>query len=215
MAERTLLAQLAALSVNVNGLIIPAGFVQKTLGRHAFNLVVHNDHLTFKLSLVGSATAVRFKNRFILLCTYHQLKGVDPERVSMMKDDGSFLVTSGGFRSYTVSDDTDAFDLVAFDFSDPVVEHPELKKRFFDLVDVPPDTPTVNILAFLLTGFPSAKQTYELEDKNHLGLAKLNIVCLPDGQPNDPALLRVKAETPLKIDPDGLSGGSAFVVQFH
>jgi len=208
MVERTLLESMAALSVDVNGLIIPGGSAQKVLARHAFNLIVHNDHETYKVSLMGSATAVRFKDKFLLLSTQHQLKGVNPEKIGMMKDDGSFLVTSGGFRSYKVSTETDAFDIVSFDFSNPVAEHPDLKKRFFELVDVPPDIPTVNIMAFLLTGFPSEKQTYELEDRNHLGVAKLNIVCLPDGQPSDPALLRVRAQDPLKISPDGMSGGS-------
>lgn len=36
---------------------------------------------------------------------------------------------------------------------------------------------------------------------------------LPDGRYAGEALLRVRAVQPLEIDPDGMSGGSAFVIQ--
>ena len=94
-----------------------------------------------------------------------------------------------------------------------VKERPELKPRFFDLKGgAPPDTPNVNILAMLLAGYPAADQVYEVHENNHIGLARRHVVCLPDGQPQDEALLRVRAVRPLEVDPDGMSGGSAFVV---
>lgn len=213
MAERTFLDELTDLSVNVNGLVVPGRSIEQTLARHSFNLVVNNNHETYKVSLVGSATAVKFKGRYILLCTNHQLVGVDLQQVAMLKDDGSILVTSSGSRSYSQSSETDAYDLVAFDFTEPVAAHPELRRRFFNLSATPPDTLNTNILAMLLTGFPAKAQKYELEDKNHLGMARLNVTCLPDSQPADLALLRVRPERELTISPDGMSGGSAFVIQ--
>jgi hypothetical protein len=108
LADDTLLGSFAALGVNVNGLIIPGRSVERALARHAFNLVLHNDHEIYKVSLVGSATAVLFDGRYVLLCTNHQLQGRDPQQVSMLKDDGSVLVTSGGFKAYPVSTETDA-----------------------------------------------------------------------------------------------------------
>ncbi|KRA96529.1 hypothetical protein ASD83_15600 [Devosia sp. Root685] len=197
----------------MNGLVVPGRSIERTLARHAFNLVVNNDHDTYKVSLVGSSTAVKFNGRYILLCTNHQLVGVDMQQVAMLKDDGSVLVTSGGSRFYSQSSDTDAYDLVAFDFTEPVAAHPDLKKRFFNLLAAPPDTLNTNILAMLLTGFPTKKQKYELEDKNHLGIARLNVACIPDSQPADLALLRVRPDRELTISPDGMSGGSAFVIQ--
>ena len=89
---------------------------------------------------------------------------------------------------------------------EPVAAHPDLKKRFFELVDVP-QIPIIEVVAVLLTGYPSAKQVYELEEKNHLGLSRLMITCVPDGQPSDLALIRVRSPVPLSIDPDGMSGG--------
>ncbi|RWD62843.1 MAG: hypothetical protein E5V78_10460 [Mesorhizobium sp.] len=213
MNKRTLFKDFVQLSVRLNGLVVPGRLIERTLAAYSFNLVVYNNHETYKVSLVGSATAVHFNGRYILLCSNHQLRGVDPQQVAMLKDDGSFLVTSGGYRTYQVRSDTDANDIAAFDFTEPVAAHPDLKRRFFDLTDLPPDTPVTNVMAMLLTGYPSVGQTYDLETKNHLGLARLNVVCEPDGQPNDNALMRVRATSPLSIDPDGMSGGSAFVIQ--
>jgi hypothetical protein len=210
----TLIEDFARLSVWLNGLVIPGRSIERALSAYTFNLVVNNDHETFKVSLVGSATAVRFNERYILLCSNHQLRGVDPQQVAMLKDDGSMIVTSGGYRAYQARPDTDAADIAAFDFTEPVEDHPDLKRRFFDLTDVPPDTLVTNVVALLLAGYPSAGQTYDLEANNRLGFARLNVLCLPDGQPNDDAMIRLRATRPLSVDPDGMSGGSAFVIQF-
>jgi hypothetical protein len=211
--DETLLSRFAALGVSVNGLIVPGRLVESVLARHATNLVVYNDHETYKVSLVGSATAVRFNKRYILLCTNHQLQGRDPQQVSMLKDDGSVLVTSGGIKSYPVSAETDAYDIAAFDFTEPVKDHPDLKKRFFDLRRVPSNTLNVEVIAILLAGYPFQDQTYDIAEDNHLGLARRHVVCLPQGQPSDEVLLTVRAVTPLQVEPDGMSGGCAFVIQ--
>lgn len=213
MNKRTLIEELVDHSVWVNGLLVPGASVERTLARHAVSLIAHNDDDTFKVSLIGSATAVHFRSRYILLCSAHQLHGIDPQRVAMLKDDGSYVVTSGGYRSFAMSGETDAYDIAAFDFTEPVAAHPDFRKRFFSLSEVPPDTANVNIMAMLLTGYPSKKQAYEIAEANHLGFARLQVVCLPDGQPSDPALLRMRATSPLAVDPDGMSGGPAFVVQ--
>ncbi|MER9596123.1 hypothetical protein [Mesorhizobium sp. M0244] len=213
MNKRRLFKDFAQLSVRLNGLVVPGRSIERTLAAYSFNLVVYNNHEMYKVSLVGSATAVHFNGRYILLCSNHQLRDVDPQQVAMLKDDGGLLVTSGGYRTYHVRSDTDANDIAAFDFTEPVAAHPDLKRRFFDLTELPPDTPVTNVMAMLLTGYPSARQTYDLEERNHLGLARLNVACVPDGQPKDDALIRVRATEPLSVDPDGMSGGSAFVIQ--
>lgn len=213
LGEETLLGKFAALGVNVNGLIVPARSVESVLSRHSFNLVLHNDDETHKVSLVGSATAVRFNGRYFLLCTNHQLRERDPQRVSMLKDDGSVLVTSGGMGAYPISSDTDAYDIVAFDFTEPVIDHLDLRQRFFDFNQVPPDAFNNKIVAVVLAGYPAKDQIYDIIENNHLGLVRRRIVCLPDGQPTDEAMLTLRAVTPLQDEADGMSGGSAFVIQ--
>ena len=83
----------------------------------------------------------------------------------------AFWLTSGGFRAYPDSIDTDAYDVAAFDFTEPVADHPELRRRFFDLSQVPPNTFNNDVIAVLLAGYPAKEQSYDLEENNHLGLA--------------------------------------------
>lgn len=213
--QGTILNQFSDHGVDVNGLIIPRRLIESVLSRHAFNLVVHNDDKVFKVSLVGSATAVRHRGREILLTTQHQLQGVDESQVAMLTDSGSHIITSGGLRRYGPRPDTDATDIVAFDFTEPCAERPELKKRFFELNRAPPDVLNIHVLAVLLSGYPSDDQTYEVHENNHLGLARRNVVCLPHSQPSDEALLTVQAVRPLDRHPDGMNGGSAFVIQLE
>lgn len=209
----TILGQFLDHSVDLNGVIIPGRFIEHALAQHTFNLVVNNNDETFKISLVGSATAVRYRGREILLTTQHQLRGVDESQVAMLTDSGSHIVTSGGRRGYSAHPETDAYDIVAFDFTEPCKDRPQLKKRFFNLTKGPADVLNIHNIAVLLSGYPSAEQTYEIHENNHLGLTRRQIVCLPDSQPSDIALLTVRVRKPLDEHPDGMSGGSAFVIQ--
>ena len=103
--------------------------------------------------------------------------------------------------------------MAAFDFTEPCEIHPDLKERFFDLREIPPYARNTDIVAAVVAGFPSKDQKYELEEKNHIGKYKRIILCQPDPSSYDPALLCLRASEPLDFDPDGMSGGSAFVVQ--
>ncbi|MGU3495749.1 hypothetical protein ACLBXM_17045 [Xanthobacteraceae bacterium A53D] len=211
--ERMILDRLAQTSVELNGLMIPGRLIESTIARHTFNMAVLNDHDIFKVSLVGSATAIRYRGRELLLTTQHQLKGVELERVAMLTDTGSHVITSGGVRSYPLSAETDGYDIAAFDFTEPCEHIPELGRRFFNLDSRPLDCINTDILMLLLFGYPSKKQVYELEEKNHLGIARAHVVCTPESQPSDRAMLTVRAVSSLPFDPDGMSGGSAFVIQ--
>jgi hypothetical protein len=201
--------------VDVNGLIVPGRSIEGVLARHSFNLIVNNNDETFKVSLIGSATAVRRGGRYILLTTQHQLRGVEPSQVAMLTDTGSHIITSAGYRGFTPHPETDANDIVAFDFTEPCKDRPELRKRFFDLSRVPPEVQGSNVIAMLLSGYPADDQTYDIHENNHLGLTRRNVVCQPQSQPSDDALLTVRVVRALKKHPDGMSGGSAFVIRLE
>jgi hypothetical protein len=207
--------QFAGFGVNVNGLIVPGRSIEGVLARHAFNLVVNNHDETFKVSLIGSATAVRRCGREILLATHHQLRGIEPSQVSMLTDTGSHVITSGGYRGFLPHPETDANDIVALDFSEPCKDRPELRKRFFDLSKVPPEVSGSDVIAMLLSGYPADDQTYDIHENNHLGLTRRNVVCQPHSQPRDDALLSLRVLRPLEKHPDGMSGGSAFVIRLE
>ncbi len=214
LLDRSILDQMANLSVELNGVIIPGRSIENVFAQYCVNLCMANDDELYKVSLAGSATPVRYQGREILLTTQHQLKGFDNQQVSMLTDTGN-LITSGGCRSYNGNSDSDAYDICAFDFTEPCKDHPELRNKFFNFREVPPDALNVHIIGILLSGYPSADQKYEIHEANHLGLARRQIVCFPEAQPTDPALLTVKAERSLRQQPDGMSGGSAFIIQFE
>lgn len=205
-----LLDQLVKTSARLNGVYIPGKAIESAIARHTFNVFVTTDDEHYSVQLRGSATAIRFNGIELLLCTQHQLAGVDRERVAMWAD-SNLLVTSGGMRHFNPSPHTDANDLVVFNFSGPAAAHPELRSRFFNLNRRRPANHEV--IGVLLVGCPTLDQSYDVFSENHIGLARRSVVCLPDPVlPADRATLRVIPKEPMSVDPDGMSGGSAYLV---
>lgn len=204
-------------SAHVGSLIVPAGSLESYLGRFASQLTVWTHDDVYKISIPGSAIGLIHSGRTILVCSKHQLKDVELSDVSVLLPDGSLAITSSGSRTFQLGQhitSSDAYDLAAFDFSEPACEFPAVSNNFFKFDCVPPDTPNTHIMAFVVAGYPTADQKYELGDKNHLGMVRRVLIAVPDSQPADSALLKLKFIRHLDFDPDGLSGGPAFVIQF-
>lgn len=202
-------------SVRLNGLLIPIHAVETTLVRYAQSLIAINDNKDFPISLVGSCISVRYRARYLVLCTRHQLKNWDLQRIALLSDDGKHAISSGGVRHFNEVNETDFHDLAAFDFTEPCPAIESLRSRFFVLEEFPPDTSSDQIVCFIASGYPFEKQDYDLANGRRLGSAKPIVACVLDEayQPNDPALIRLRYLEPLAFSPDGMSGGPAFVVQ--
>jgi hypothetical protein len=162
---------------------------------------------------VGSAVPVRFSDRYFLLCTNHQLRGCRLRDVSLLGRDGRQLVTCSGVRHFADESNPYYLDLAAFEFTEPCEAYPDLKERFFHFRDVPPAARNTDIVFAVVAGFPAKDQKYELEEKNHIGRLKRIVVCHLEQTSFNPALLCLRTNEPLDFDPDGMSGGAAFVVQ--
>ena len=182
------------------------------LSQHVLSLIINNEgDETFKVSLPGSATAIRYRGHDLMLITQHQLKGVDKSQVAMLTDDQ--IVMSSGCRGRYPNSESDANDVVAFNFTKSAAAFPELKPHFFNLTKVSANFSDIT-LPMLVVGFPSDLQNYDLYENNRLGLRCLLVPCLPHTErPSDDALLRVKPMEALKVSPDGMSGGAAFAIQ--
>lgn len=216
MARKPLIEDLLYTSVRVGSLLVTAGSLESLFGKFAYPLMVWAHHDVYKIRLLGSSIGLVHAGRPLLVCSKHQLRSCELHDVGMLLPDGSKLATSAGSRTFHEGQhlqESDAYDLAAFDFSKPASEYPELSKNFFKFQKKPPDTHNTNVIAFIIAGFPSKDQKYELEEKNHLGTVRRVLVAELDSQPTDPALLKLKFAQPLDFDPDGLSGGPAFVVQ--
>lgn len=213
---KNLIDLLAKTSVRLNGIMIPAtpqSALTSALARYVDNLVVWNNHETYKISLVGSAVPICFAGRYFLLCTNHQIQQSQPENVSLLGRDGRDIITSSGLRHFDNQNDPAYLDLAAFEFTKPCEAHPHLKERFFNLREIPPDAANTEIVFALVAGFPSTDQNYDLEENNHIGRFKRIVLCQPNPETYDPKLLCLSTKEPLGFNPDGMSGGSAFVVQ--
>jgi len=203
-------------SVSVNGVYVLARDLQSMLGHYSFNLFVWRHDVTFRVSLLGSATPLLYRGHFLVLCTGHQIKEVDPEDVSMLTEDGEFAVTSSGYSAPGIAPEGmqhDLQDIVVFNFNSACEEHPTLQRRFFKLGEFPPDCMSDAVVAVLNYGYPSEDQLYELHDKNHIGSRRRATTLKAHHQPRDETLLHLKPLLKLTFDPDGLSGGPNFVIQ--
>ncbi len=216
MTKKPLLDTMLKTSARIGQLIIPAKSLESYLGRFASQLTVWTHDDVYKVSIPGSAIRLIHKGRIMLVCSMHQLKDVELRDVSILLPDGSHAITSSGSRSFRIgeqSDSSDAYDVAGFDFTEPASEFPALTEKCFKFDCCPPDAPNSHILAFVVAGYPTADQQYELAEKNHLGMVRRVLVAEPDSQPTDRALLKLKFVQHLDFDPDGLSGGPAFVMQ--
>ena len=177
------------------------------------NIYIWNDHEVFKVSLRGSAIPIKYRGHYFYVCSQHQLSGCEHERISIMVHGGQHAISCAGVRFFDQRQDSDVNDIVAFDFTEPCNNIPDLKSRFFDFRGPPQGVYVDKIVFLLASGFPFEQQEYDLEDRNHIGTLKQKVICFPDHQPADPALLCIRPDPPLDFNPDGMSGGSVFVVQ--
>lgn len=213
VSSNLIIENLGATAIDFNGVMCNARRFDSVLAKYVRPLIIKSEHEIYKVYVRGSATPIKYRNRFFLLCTQHQIADIPLEDVSILKNDGSVLITTGGVRHFETRGDTDLRDLVAFDFTEPCADHPDLVSDFFHFREPPPDAPSADTVFVQVTGFPSARQLYEL-DRNRLGLQKYKVLCKLHSQPRDEALIALKPINTLKVDPDGMSGGCAFSVQF-
>jgi hypothetical protein len=204
-----LLARLSKRSIRMNGVLIPVEGADTALGRFADHLVERTDHEIFRFSLAGSTALIAYRGRYIAVCTRHQLKSRKLEEIGLIVRDGESVVTSGGQTHFSQGSVSDFTDIAAFDFTKPCIAGALDTRRFFPLLELPPDASSDAVAFIVCAGFPYNAQRYELEE-NHLGSTKMLAVCVPAGGSNDPALLRLKPVQSLPVEPDGMSGGSAF-----
>lgn len=150
-----------------------------------------------------------------MVCCRHQLRDVDLQNVLIMLDDGSHAVTSGGATlpaSGLPLQSSDAYDLAAFDFSDPCESHPSLRSKFFKLDKSLQQSQTHEVISLIGYGFPTSEQDYDIYENNRLHIRKGIMLAQLDGVPSDSALLRGHYSSELLYEPDGLSGGPVFSI---
>lgn len=216
--KQTVIEGLLRYSVHLNGLWIPIHSVESTLARYTQLLVATNESKDYPISLVASCLAVKYRDRFLVLCTRHQVKDLDFQNIALLTENGKYSISSAGACYFEGIYETDYHDLVAFDFTEPCSERTKLRERFFKLREFPTDTTSEKVVCLIVSGYPSSDQNYDLANERKLGSLKRIITCKLDDGPNqslDPTLLRLNPLEPLNFNPDGMSGDPAFVIQME
>ncbi len=212
---RNIKNSLYGLSVNLNGLIIPAKLIEDHLMQYCTSLGVLTGNEVYPIYIPGSATLIRYKGRYFMICTRHQLTDTpnfeDVCLLTPRADGQTNCTTSGGARWIKQGNEGDHQQIVIFDFTEPCRENPELKPMFFDFRQQHPSMPADRIVAFITYGYLTTKAKFDYENgKIEQVRARVISRFVPPGA--DDALHIIEPISPLDFDPDGMSGGPAFCV---
>lgn len=204
-------------SICFNGLYIPTASIESVVANYTMQLVAVNDDETYPISLVGSCLGVKYQGEYFVLCTRHQLKTTDEKRIALLSNDGEMAITSSGIRQYKQGlFENEVHDLAAFKFTEPISDHPNFANTFYEFKSAPPDVLSDRIVCLVASGYPFSDQNYDLEDNRKLDKRKRIILCELNNeqQLNDDSLLCASPIQTLEFNPDGMSGGGVFVIQF-
>lgn len=206
---------LYGLSVNLNGLYIPARIIEDHLTRHCTSLGVLTDIDGYPIYVPGSATLIRYKHRFFMVCTRHQLKDTPdlgsvclliPHSLGQTK-----CISSGGASWFDQYTDGDHQQIVIFDFTEPCRDIPELKSLFFDFRQQHSNMPAEKVVAFITYGYLTDEADFYYGNGN-LQQVKARVLSKLAAAGADDALHVIAPISPLDFDPDGMSGGPSFCV---
>lgn len=175
---------------------------------------------TNELQLLGSSISVRYRGRYFVLATRHQLLhlGVTDStlpRVGQISLDRQMFVTSAGhFTSveYSAPLDDDRNDMIAFFFDKQVEEYPEFRNGYVDLVH-PWDAKSDEILRCFAVGYAYCDQGFDLFQRRQLDLVRRNISCAYESSPSAQAVRRVRELSISNLNPDGMSGGGIYFIR--
>lgn len=209
MDRRFVMDGLYGLSVKVNDMFIPGKLVEDYFSTYCTSLGVWTGMDDFPLYVPGSATLLRYNKRCYMICTRHQLKQTDDwASVCMLLPNGQCqtkCITSGGARWFDKIGDGEHQDIVAFDFTEPARDLPELSPLFFPFQGEHPSIPASQIIAFITYGYPTSQADFDFE-KGSIKQVRGRVLSHFSPPGSDDALHIIEPNTPVKFDPDGRAG---------
>lgn len=162
---RNLTGWIGASAVRVGKLWVPGRNTETVLANYTKQTFCLTGHEQCPYSFLGSATAVRFRNKYFLLWCRHQTKEYAPNDVTIPIEGGNTLVS--GSRLVFVNDDEnnadqDYKDLQAMEFVPENYQSPNLEAAFFPIheADVWKGNPDAN---FYLFGYPTELRSVDYE----------------------------------------------------
>ena len=182
-------------SVKVQNVFVPRQGLQKVLGAFSFNLLIWNHDSSYEVSLLGSASPIRYRGHYFLLCTRHQIKDVNTKDIGIHTGDAGRVVTSSDFTTIEIGpagQETDLEDIVAFGFDRACQMNPHLKSRFFDIGDTVANFDENETVEILNSGYPTSVQDYDVYASQHVTFRRRSTMLKTDGSTNDETVCRLK-----------------------
>ena len=207
--------------VRHQNLLIPTRSLDGVVCESCANLAVVTGDSEYPIYTPGSATLLKFKNRYFMVCTRHQLDQSDEGRFEHVAlaipraGKETFCITSSAAKwtSRTLHE-TDYHEIVAFDFTEACEAYPEVKKRFFEIRTQHPDFREDWVAGITAYGYPSRYVDYNFDDRS-INFGRLRVPCRFSSKPDiDPAVHALEPLEPMTGSPDGMSGGPVFFVLF-
>lgn len=205
--------------VQHQNLLIPTRSMDGLIAQSCANLAIITGMSEFPIYIPGSATLIKYRGRYFMVCTRHQLGNTDEKEfefvglpISDLGEEGVFVTSSGAKWTKSQIHETDYHDLVGFDFTETCEAHPRLKSRFFEISSQHPNFREDWVVGVIAYGFPTKIVNYDYEARR-INSGRLRVACkFSASQDVDPAVHALELLEPLDIDPDGMSGGPTFFV---
>ncbi|WP_299738506.1 hypothetical protein [uncultured Roseobacter sp.] len=213
----TIIGSRISTAVEVNKLLVPASSIVEHLRGYCEPALFHTDGFgEFHLSKSGSAFRAKYKGRYFLFCTAHQMKKqrFDHDQLCLLTGDETKIISSHrAIFSEGTADEKDDFDCNLYEFTE-VVENGKLSKScWYDLCGEMANRPVQKPALVCTIGFPGYRN--EIDYTNfHYGVSP-NAVWGKEEEPSVKGRLAFKPNPRIDFSPDGMSGGPVFGIELR
>jgi hypothetical protein len=152
-------------SVRIGNLWVPGRQVETAVARYTKQIFCLTHHADCPYAFLGSATAVRFRNRSFLVWCRHQTKDYYPSDVAIPIEAGKVLISGSRFlfiEPDLLNQDEDFVDLCAMEFPIEKYDSANLVSWFFRLTGAECWSGNEDA-QFFLFGYPTALRTVDYE----------------------------------------------------
>ncbi|MGR3343255.1 MAG: hypothetical protein ACU0DI_08555 [Paracoccaceae bacterium] len=195
--------------------------MSKLLAKYSKNLVHNNRSTRHEISLIGSCSLVQYRGGCFALATKHQFKQHDRENAALLADYPNHYVTSCGWSDLSAANEgeSDGWDLIAFNFTDPVkagLISSHIFCPFFGSEFVR-NGETVNWGIVYGHAFDDQTTHFRADQihgpvLSHIELLKREIVCEYVGNSYEHSIFLMQAQHISNLNLNGFSGAPTFVL---
>lgn len=199
--------------IKVGSVYVSLERLDEVLGGRCVNLVRMTGDPTFEFQLCGSGFALSYRNRWLLICTQHQLPVQPCSEYGLLVKERGRIVSPSRYRGYdkSASGFSDEYkDICVFDFTETMLPYPHMGKHFAALRNEEIWDGREDVLGLIAFGCAYDDQNYDVAEARHFGAAVRAVTCRIDGETSDKSVLRLSTMDPLDVNPDGMSGGPVF-----